>query len=180
MLIPAIISSQQWSNHGSEVVSSMRLHSDYWLLLPMIWDTPFFKFSRRLMFVKQTLFQHFAHSRFCVWKYPLFREFLDEHAYPKFGRVPGPGPKLTCECILVEVRGRLGVSMGHFVMSIWPELHHRIVRLQRNLGQRTVGPSLICEWILVEIGGCLGVNRGVTSPWSMNIFPPTRRSRTCL
>ena len=68
-------------------------------------------------------------------------------------------PRLTCGCILVEVGGRLGVSMGHFVMSIWPELHHRIVRLQRNLGQRTVGPSLICEWILVEIGGCLGVNR---------------------
>ena len=68
------------------------------------------------------------------------------------------GPRLTCECILVEVGGRLGVSTGHFVMSIWPELHHRIVRLQRNLGQRTVGPRLICEWILVEIGGRLGVN----------------------
>ena len=77
------------------------------------------------------------------------------------------GPRLTCECILVEVGGRLGVSTGHFVMSIWPKLHHRIVRLRRNLGQRTTGPRLTCECILVEVGGRLGVNTGhfIISIW---------------
>ena len=70
------------------------------------------------------------------------------------------GPRIICECVLVEVGGRLGVNTGHFIMSIWPKLHHRFVRLRWNSDQRTAGPRLICKCILVEVGGRLGVNMG--------------------
>ena len=70
-------------------------------LLSRAFETPFlFNFTRSVL--KTDPFQLFGHSRFCIWKYPLFHEVLDEHTYPKVGRVTGPGMKLK------KVFGNLG------------------------------------------------------------------------